>query len=180
MTPIRKIAFVFLSLTVISCTAEEEAIPPNNTGNSSPSSNSYTTTHFTFYYTEWDSTNIAAIGDSLEGHYQRITADLNSGTLPMVHVHFYSSYDSLADAVSSAVPNLPSWAIGLATAEDQIHMLSPNDPNYSFQYMFTNLVHEFAHCVSWHINPTIANNPRWLWESVAIFEADQFVDPHNI
>jgi hypothetical protein len=25
------------------------------------------------------------------------------------------------------------------------------------------IVHEFAHCVSLHVNPGIANNPRWLW-----------------
>ena len=32
-------------------------------------------------------------------------------------------------------------------------------------------VHEFVHVVSQHINATIANNPRWLWESVAIYES---------
>ena len=46
--------------------------------------------------------------------------------------------------------------------------------------MTTNLIQEFAHCVSMHINSSFPDNPRWLWESVAIFEAGQFVDPHNI
>src|SRR6185436_13502847 len=36
--------------------------------------------------------------------------------------------------------------------------------------------HEFAHCVSMRLNPTIPNNPRWLWESVALFEALQYDD----
>ena len=42
--------------------------------------------------------------------------------------------------------------------------------------MVSHLVHEFAHCVSLQVNPRIANNPRWLWESVAIYESRQSVD----
>jgi len=179
MNELNKILLVLLTMIAVSCAGEEEVIVPENPVDNPPA-NPLITTHFTFYYTLLDSANIIAVGDSLEGHYQRITTDLNSGNLPMVHVHFYASYDSLANAVSDVVPNLPSWVIGFATAEDQIHMLSPNDPNHDFQYMFTNLVHEFAHCVLLHINSTIGNNPRWLWESVAIFEAGQFVDPHNV
>jgi len=179
MEKLNKMLLVLLIMMAASCAGQEEVIDPENPNDNHPE-NPLSTTHFTFYYTAWDSATITAIGDSLEVHYQRITTDLNSGNLPIVHVHFYTSHDSLADAVSDVVPNLPVWAIGLATAEDQIHMMSPNDSNYDFHYMFTNLVHEFAHCVSWHMNSTIGNNPRWLWESVAIFEAGQFVDPHNI
>ena len=46
--------------------------------------------------------------------------------------------------------------------------------------MVSNLVHEFAHCVSMHVNPRIPNNPHWLWESVAIYEAGQSVDPRTL
>ena len=59
--------------------------------------------------------------------------------------------------------------------------MSPNHPAYApFDRMVVNLVHEFAHCVSIHINPRIPNNPRWLWESVAIYESGQFVDPRTL
>src|SRR4030095_10205454 len=126
-------------------------------------------------FTEWDSSNIVAIGDSLENHYARITTDLNSGSLPKVNIHFYTNHDSLAAAVSNVVPNLPSWAVGLATAEDEIHMISPNDTMQNFENMISNLVHEFVHCVTLHINATIGNNPRWFWETVAILESKQFV-----
>ena len=105
---------------------------------------------------------------------------MNSDTLPEVKIHFYTNYDSLAAAVRHVVPNLPLWAIGLAISQDEIHMLSPNLPAYEFGQMMTNIIHEFAHCVSYHIKPNIANNPRWLWESAAIYEAGQFVDPHDI
>ena len=42
------------------------------------------------------------------------------------------------------------------------------------------IVHEFAHCVSLQVNSTIANSPRWLWETVAIFEAGDFVNPRSV
>jgi hypothetical protein len=44
----------------------------------------------------------------------------------------------------------------------------------------TAIVHEFAHCASMAANPAIANNPRWLWESVALYEAGQVVDPRTL
>ena len=46
--------------------------------------------------------------------------------------------------------------------------------------MIRNLIHEFAHCASMKINPTIGNNPRWLWESVAIYEGNYPWDPHML
>jgi hypothetical protein len=29
-------------------------------------------------------------------------------------------------------------------------------------------------------NPSFANNPRWLWEAVALYEAGQVVDPRGL
>ena len=31
-----------------------------------------------------------------------------------------------------------------------------------------------------HLAPGIANNPLWLWESVAVFEAEEFVAPASV
>lgn len=41
-------------------------------------------------------------------------------------------------------------------------------------------VHEFAHDVTLHLAPGVANNPIWLWEATAVFEADQFVAPSSL
>ena len=41
-------------------------------------------------------------------------------------------------------------------------------------------VHEFAHVVSIGLNATIGNRPRWLWETVALYEAREFVDPTTL
>ena len=39
------------------------------------------------------------------------------------------------------------------------------------------VVHEYAHLVSMQVNPTIPNNPRWLWEAIATYEAEQLDHP---
>ena len=98
---------------------------------------------------------------------------MQSGDLPLVNVSFYVD----GAALNKANPNIPSWAVGLATSVSQIHIVSPNNAQNDFQNMIRNTIHEFAHCVSMKINPNIANNPRWLWETVADYEANLPWDP---
>ena len=44
----------------------------------------------------------------------------------------------------------------------------------------TNAVHEFVHAVSLDVNPRFGNNPRWFWETVALYENGEFVHPRLI
>ena len=131
------------------------------------------TTHFKIFYTPLDDNNVQEIADSLEKSYPRITTHLQSGELPMVNVQLYVD----GAALNKANPNIPSWAVGLATSVSQIHIVSPNNTQQDYQNMIRNIIHEFAHCVSMKINPTIANNPRWLWETVADYEGNLPWDP---
>ena len=41
-------------------------------------------------------------------------------------------------------------------------------------------LHEVCHVISMYVNKTIPNNPRWLWESVALYEAQDFTNPNFI
>ena len=43
-----------------------------------------------------------------------------------------------------------------------------------------NAEHEFAHVVTLNINHNISNNPRWLWEAVAVYEAKEFFEPASL
>ena len=141
----------------------------------------FVSAHFTFFYTTLDTANIGAVAQAVEGEYARILNDLGAGPLPTVQVHFYPDHQALEAAVAPLVGTIPSWASGLATAVDQIHLMSPNHPAYApLDRMLSNLVHEFAHCASIRVNARIPNNPRWLWESVAIYESGQFVDPRTL
>lgn len=133
----------------------------------------YDTKHFKIYYTALDDSNIKEIADSLENSYPKITSHLQSGDLSVVNVHFYQN---IAHFIK-AFPGIPAWAVGQATSVSEIHMISPNDPKQDYQNMIRNIKHEFAHCVSMKINSTIGNNPRWLWEAVALYEANFPWDP---
>lgn len=136
----------------------------------------YNTAHFKIFYTILDDTNIKEIADSLENSYPKITSHLQSGDLPIVNVHFY---ENIAD-LTRVFPDFPIWAVGQALNVSEIHMISPNDPKQDYKQMIRNTKHEFVHCVSMKINNTISNNPRWLWESVAIYEANLPWDPHML
>lgn len=138
---------------------------------------SYRSAHFEFAYTPLDAKDIASIAGTIEAQYARIIGDLRSDSLPLVHVTFYVDHAALVAATSPIAGTVPSWASGLATAQDQIHMMSPNAPGWTTSdRTMSNLVHEFAHCVSMHLNSRIPNNPRWFWESVAIYESGQSAD----
>ena len=131
------------------------------------------TAHFTFVAAaSADSALVQQYATALEGQFARITTDLGVASMPRVTVNLYPTHTQLEAAVAPLVGSIPSWASGLATGADQIHVVS--------QIGAANLIHEFAHCVSTQINPRIGNNPRWFWEAVAIYEAGQRVDPKSL
>ena len=128
-----------------------------------------------------DGSSIATTATALERDYARITAELAVRTTPRVHVFLYPTREALQSAVRPTVGDLPEFATGLVTGADAIHILSPNlTAVWSYLNGVENMAHELAHCVSLVINPRIANNPRWLWETVAVYEAGQFVDPRSL
>lgn len=127
------------------------------------------TTHFEFYYSALDEDNIEEIGDSLESFYQMPIDRLKAENVKTIQVYLYENGMEL----NAAHPDIPEWALGLATSATEIHMVSPNNEQYPFKWMISNLQHEFVHCISMNLNPSIANSPRWLWESVAIYESNQ-------
>jgi hypothetical protein len=141
----------------------------------------FTSAHFVFHHTGLDSANVATIAQSVESHHARITADLGVSSMPVVAVYLHPDRRSLQEAVQPLVGTLPSFATGLVTGVDRIHIVSPNAaPVWPYEQALQAVVHEFAHCVSLRLNPSFGNNPRWLWESVALYEAGQLVNPRGL
>ena len=137
--------------------------------------------HFTIFYTTLDAPSVAHTAASLERDYARITAALGVSATPRIRVFLYTTREAMQAAVRPAVGELPAFASGLVTGADAVHILSPELPVvWSYETGLRALTHELAHCVSLAINPRIANNPRWLWEAVAVYEAGQFVDPRTL
>lgn len=152
----------------------------NSVAEKTEESNVLKTDHFVIHFTDKDSSNIDEVAKSLENNYNRIITSLNSPEMPVVHVHYYKDIQALKEAVKDVEPNLPDFAIGLATNASEIHLLSPNHDGLNFQFMVSNTIHEFAHCVSLNINSNFANKPRWLWEAIAQYEAGQQMNPKSL
>jgi hypothetical protein len=140
----------------------------------------YNTNHFKIFYTILDDKNIKEIADSLEANYTRIVMDLQCQETVTVKIHFYADTPSYREGVKPWAPNLPSWSGGSIVGDSVIHVISPNAPKQDYQTQIKNAIHEFAHCVSRHVNWSIVNNPRWLWEAIAIYESNQTSDPRQL
>lgn len=177
LSGIGRLAIVLLfGLSAVACGGA-----PSTPSPMSEATTSFASTHFVFHYTSVDAGNISTTAAGLERHYARILDELGADAMPQVHVTLYADHAALVAATQAVAGVVPSWAAGLVTARDQIHLMSPNLPMWGpYDRAVTNLVHEFAHCVSLQINGGIANNPRWLWESVAQYGARQFVDPRSL
>jgi hypothetical protein len=141
----------------------------------------HTTPHFTFRYPSIDRASIGDTAARVEREYARIVGALGVTDMPRVTVTFYTSHAALEAATTSIAGEVPPWAYGLVTAEDQIHCMSPNLKDWGpYDRRVSDIVHELAHAVTLHVNPTFANNPRWLWEAVAIYVAGQDSDPRRL
>jgi hypothetical protein len=138
---------------------------------------SHASAHFTFRYAPMDAATIEATAAAVEAQHARIVSALGVPGMPAVTVTLYPDVDSLRAGVAPIVGSIPAFASGLVTGPTAIHVLSPRSPAWVGDAGLTAIVHEFAHCASMVLNPSIANNPRWLWESVALYEAGQVLDP---
>lgn len=136
---------------------------------------------FTLHYTLLDAASVSDIMATLEREHGRITANLDVTDMPPVTVNLYATQDAFRSAVLPLIGPVPSFATGAVSGVNAIHIVSPNvSAAWSYRNGVTALVHEFAHCVSLRINPTFGNNPRWLWEAIALYEAGQFTDRRSV
>jgi hypothetical protein len=163
------------------CGGGSPTLPPAPAAPSPVAFATHASANFTFRYTPMDAASIAATAAAVEAQYARIVEDLGVPGMPAVRVTLYPDVDALRAGVAPIVGAIPSFASGLVTGPADIHVLSPSlGAQWSYAVGVTAIVHEFAHCASMRLNPSIANNPRWLWESVALYEAGDIVDPRTV
>jgi len=170
MSTLQKYIFIFLPvltiLFIISC----------SDGNSSAFNGNYPAKgeRFKFeFYDGLDSTRAVHILNALQRNYERIVSDLKPGSMPLLVVKIWNDSENFQDVLEQVLGIRYPGATGYVNgAEGFSILLNPNSAEEA--------VHEFAHVVSLNINNRFANNPRWLWEAVALYEARQFVNPNNI
>jgi hypothetical protein len=135
------------------------------------------TDHFAFLYSKTDSIDIDLIAKRLEGNYRKMLNDFKIEKLPVTVVRIYPDLVSFHQGIN--FPNAPDNVLATAFGKNDFRMFSPKNAGPDSSMLMKGVTHEFTHCV--HLNIDYSpNNPRWLWEGVAMFEAEWFFDPKEI
>ena len=127
------------------------------------------TSHFQIFGGASPDATLRTVADSLEAEYARILGDLGVSTHPIVTVRIFhdptSYYNELTRYFGTRYQ-----ATGYITGPTEMRLLAGGN-------LTTSAVHEFVHAVSLDVNPRFGNNPRWFWETVALYENGEFVNP---
>jgi hypothetical protein len=151
-----------LALAIVAC--GKPAPPTGPTPSDLPLE--FGTVHFRLHHDSTTSPRIADYASALEGAWTRITGDLGQSNVSRIEGRFHPSAASFTAATGYN-------ATGSVSGPTLFHVVGvPFAPAVP--------VHEFAHNVTLHLNSGAANNPVWLWESVAVYEAGQYVPPVSL
>jgi len=136
------------------------------------------TTHFTFLFSDIDKTTVDTVGTILESQYQKIVTDFHLTGLPVITVRIYPTARSFHNGIN--FPDAPPNILATAFGKNDARMISPHAVSAEEGAMLTHhIAHEFVHCV--HLNIAYApNNPRWLWEGIAMYESGWFMNPADL
>jgi hypothetical protein len=173
------IRVIVAAVMLTACTGSPPAgpSPPGGT----PPFSTFQSARFTFRYTTIDAESIAVTAATLDREFQRVGADLALPNGVAVTATLYPNRDAFRAALAPLIGPLPASATGAVSGPDAIHAVSPSVISvWRYETGVEALVHELAHALSLRVNATIGNNPRWLWESVALFEARQIRDPRTL
>jgi hypothetical protein len=132
----------------------------------------FETAHFRVHAGRASDATLRAAADRLEAQYARITTELGVAGLAPIAVKVWQDEASYFAELTRYF-GMRYSAAGYVTGRDEIRVLA-------VPQLDTNVVHEFAHAASLYVNPSFGNNPRWLWEAVALFENGELVDPRRL
>jgi hypothetical protein len=135
------------------------------------------TEHFLLRYSGVDADVTDSLAMDMEKNYTRILHDFKLEKIPRINVRIYPDLESFHNGIN--FPGAPDQVLATAFGKDDIRMVSPKNAGPE-RWMFAYAApHEFTHCV--HLNIDYSpNNPRWLWEGVAQYEAQWFFDPNEL
>lgn len=135
------------------------------------------TRHFLFLYGPADSITVDSIAAEMERYYNKILSDFKLKRIPNVAVRIYPDLTSFHKGINWQ--NAPDQVLATAFGKNDIRMVSPTNAGPERWMLAYVAPHEFTHCAHLNIDYT-PNNPRWLWEGVAQYEAGWFFDPKEL
>ena len=130
------------------------------------------TEHFRVFAGATPDASVRAAADRLEAEYPRILRALNLPAVPLVSVRIWHDQATYFNELTRYF-GVRYQAAGYITGPTELRVLD-------MPGLAVNVVHEFVHAASMSVNAGIANNPRWLWETIALYENGEFVDPRRL
>jgi hypothetical protein len=130
------------------------------------------TAHFRILAGTTPATTLRAAADRLEAEYPRILSELSLASLPVITVRIWQDETTYFNELTRYF-GVRYQASGYITGPTELRLLAAAN-------LSVNIVHEFVHAASMAVNPQIANNPRWFWETVALYENGELVDPRRV
>lgn len=130
------------------------------------------TDHFRFYADRVTDAALRDVADRLEAGYARVLADLSVASVQPVTVKVWQDQASWSAAVQAYFGRSLDTS-GYVTGLSELRVLNG-------ARVAQNAAHEFCHVVSLHVNPGLAGASRWLWETVALYENGELVDPRSL
>jgi hypothetical protein len=134
------------------------------------------TAHFRVLADRASPASLQAIADALEAAYPRVTADLRTGELATVSAYVWTDETSFNAAMRSNLGTVWPGTKGYVFATRNIAVLAVA----SAAAIAETATHEFIHVATQAVNPSISNNPRWLWETVALYLNGEIVNPATL
>jgi hypothetical protein len=131
-----------------------------------------TTPHFRVLAGTTADAALRAAADRLEAEYPRILQELGLTSVPDVTVRIWHDEATYFNELTRYF-GVRYQAAGYITGPTELRLL--DNPQLS-----VNVVHEFIHAASLAINTRFGNNPRWFWETVALYENGERVDPRGL
>ena len=130
------------------------------------------TEHFRLYGDRIADAVLRDVADRLEANYARVLADLSVAAVQPVSVKVWQDQASWNAAVQAYFGRSLDTS-GYVTGPGEVRVLNG-------ARVAQNAVHEFCHTVSLYVNPGLPSSSRWLWETVALYENDELVDPRTL
>ena len=131
--------------------------------------------HFEYILNDGLTENILApIQRKLNDNYSRIMNDLDVNAMNKVTVNIWNNEMKFLDDMELNLGIRYNGASGWVKSSIDLRILYRGNNTAQI------VLHEFCHAVSLVVNNQIGNNPRWLWESVAIYESGEFRDPKTL
>lgn len=104
------------------------------------------------------------ISETLEENRSRIVENFGVTDLPGITVKIWQDREPFEIAYGEGAENTQGY-VDIENWEVRFFNGRPT--------LGLSAVHEFTHLVTVGLNPTIGNNPRWLWEATAIYESNR-------